>query len=83
MLALLAGSAALAMLALAAAGAVLVTPAASTAAAAVSGQVGGWGPGAVMAAVAALLGAAYVGLGRLLRSFVFIDYDSHHVGKRS
>jgi hypothetical protein len=83
LLALLTGSAALAMLALAAAGAVLTTPGATAAGGTVGGQVASWGPGGVMTAVAVVLGAAYAALGRLVRSFVFIDHDANHVGKRS
>jgi len=90
---MLTGSAALVLLALSAAGAALVAPAAATAAvglqgAAAAGGGGGgvfvpsWGLGAIMAAVAALLGAAHMALGRLVQSFVFVDYDICHVGKR-
>jgi hypothetical protein len=71
------------MLALAAAGAVVVTPAATAAVEGGTGAVSSWGLGGAMAAVAVVLGAAYVALGRLVQSFVFIDYDANHVGKRS
>lgn len=80
-LALLVGSAALGVLALTAAGAAVVTPAASTGAAG-AGVAMGWGSGAAMAVLAALMGGAYAALGRLLQSFLFIDFDNHHVGKR-
>lgn len=83
MLALVTGSAAIAMLALAAAGAIVATPAATAAVVGGAGAVGSWGPDGVMAAVAVVFGAAYVALGRLVRSFVFIDYDANYVGKRS
>lgn len=82
MLALLAGSAALVLLTLAAAGAMVVAPSGTAAAVGGAGPSGGWGIGVVLAVVAGLLGGAYVALGRLVQRFVFVDYDIHHVGKR-
>jgi hypothetical protein len=73
LLALVTGRATIAVLALAAAGAAIVTPAASTAVGAVGCQFGSWGPGGVMAAaVAVVVGAAYVAPGRLTQSCVLV-----------
>ena len=87
-LALIAGSAALVMVTLAAAGAVLMPPGAAAVAAAgglSAAQVAAgssWGLAGGLAVLAAVLGGAYVALGKLVEKFVFVDYDIAHVGKR-
>jgi hypothetical protein len=86
-LALLCGSAAVALAALAAAGAVLVSPGTAATAAAVSPGTaaaagGAWGLAAVLTVLAGVLGGAYAALQQLVQKFVFVDYDINHVGKR-
>lgn len=81
-LALVTASAALMAAMLAATGAVLVAPGAAATAAAQASAGSTWGLPAVLTVAAAVLGGAYVALSQLVQKFVFVDYDSHHVGKQ-